>query len=172
MRILLMAMGFLFGSSLTFGQEICGFVDRSRCRQVVMDRSIIRDHAPERQTQFDDSLRILAWDYDQFLRKGLRHRRKGLRHGAMDSLAIVSAEQGLRMRQEAIFELQDRARAALEKRETELLRRIDEVLADRSMGYCQKKGLCILSVSESLLFGAGCVDHTDGFIAYLIEQGR
>ncbi len=160
-----MAMGFLFGSALTFGQEFCGFVDRSRCRQVVMDRSIITCRAPDLQTQFDDSLRILAWDYDQFLRKGLPH-------GAVDSLAIVSAEQGLRMRQEAIYALQDRARAALEKRETEFLRRIDEVLADRSIGYCQKKGLRVLSVSGSLLLGPGCVDHTDGFIAFLNEQGR
>jgi hypothetical protein len=161
MKLLLIQLCFIFWASMGFGQGICGVFDRTQCITLLPEHATEAAKLKARAAQLDDSLKLMASEYQRYLMNSGPHGR------LLDSLDIMRIAEDIRSLERGIEEYQRFAQQELVQLEKTSMERLSGILMAHLRSYCEGNNLNLMVERDALFYGPECVDHTAGFIEFL-----
>jgi hypothetical protein len=146
---------------MVVAQESCGLFDKALCIAALPEHSMEAAKLKVRTTQLEDSLRLLASEYQ-------RHLMYCTPHGQiLDSMEVVRITEEIRFREKAIEAYQESGLRQLAAMEEASMVRLNGILLVHLKAYSETNGLSVMVERDALIIGSPCADHTNDLLEFL-----
>lgn len=143
-----------------FGQPKHGFVDYDKVALALPDYELKQRQLKALSAQFDDSLNVMAQEYQRFLLNSIPH-------NVLDTTGLALVENKMRLMQTRMEDYQSSAIAELTKLQEDIKSTLRDTIVTAMTKFCEINKIVTVVDKDEILYCLGCIDFTGDFIEFM-----